>query len=1025
MQAQTTDKTPKRLRILGDDEIEALYGRPRFTDDERLEYFSLSATEKAILEQLHSTTSRIYCILQLGYFKARHRFFVFNLQEVTEDARYIQEQYFPGFQCTDFDITKVTRLRQQRFILDLYHYRLCGAQKRQQLETKAQQAARVDSKPVYVFRALIHYLATHRLVSPAYSVMQDTVGKALTCEQNRLTALLHHYLGPSETRALKVLLEDAPGLYEITRLKREPRDFSAREMAREIGRGHQIHELYELTKKLLPHLDISNENIRYYASLVTYYSVFRLKQLDEGIVHLYLLCFVYHRYQKLHDTLLTGLIHHVRRFTDAAKSEAKERVYEHRTEGNENLQKAGHVLKLFTDDHIAESTPFQDVRAQAFAILERQKIDVVADHLTTEARFDETALQWEHIDALTHQFKRHLRPILLAVDVAASPGHTPLIDAVHFLKGTFGKGRSLGQSPSQAMPLRFVPDTARRYLYAQDRNGHRRLLPDRYEFLVYRLLRNGLEAGDIFCRDSVRFRSFEDDLVDDQRWQEKRKLITNTGLAILNQPIRDHLAGLEERLEARLAEVNQRIASGDNEHFESTRRGRQVRWTLRYPRSSEPVNHPIFDVLKQVDIGSVLHFVNRHCHFMEAFKHVLGRYAKQDADDHTMIACLIAWASNMGLGRMGENSDIGYHSLSTTSDNFIRLETLKGANDRVSNAIAAMPIFRHYDIDGVLHSSSDGQRFETRTPTINARYSPKYFGLKKGIVAYTLLANHVPINAEIIGANEHESHYVLDILFNNTTDIQPNVHSTDTHGTNAVNFVILSVFGYQFAPRYRDIYDTVRTSLYGFKHPRQYDDDMLLKPVRKLLPNLIIDEWENIQRIMVSLALKTTTQHIIVGKLSAYARKNKTRRALWEYDNIMRSLYLLDYIDSPPLRRNVQRALNRSESYHQLRRAVSYANYGKLRFKTEYDQQLWEECSRLVTNCIIYYNATILSSLLSHKERIGDSQGTALLNQVSPVAWQHINLHGRYEFRKSPEAIDIDAIVQELSQLPITQDMDD
>ena len=98
-----------------------------------------------------------------------------------------------------------------------------------------------------------------------------------------------------------------------------------------------------------------------------------------------------HRYQKLHDNLLTALIHHVRRFTDAAKSAAKERVYEHRTEGNENLHKAGHVLKLFTDDRIAESTPFRDVRAQAFAILERQQIDLVAAHLSTQARFDETA----------------------------------------------------------------------------------------------------------------------------------------------------------------------------------------------------------------------------------------------------------------------------------------------------------------------------------------------------------------------------------------------------------------------------------------------------------------------------------------------------------------------------------------------------------------------------------------------------------------------------------------------------------
>ena len=69
--------------------------------------------------------------------------------------------------------------------------------------------------------------------------------------------------------------------------------------------------------------------------------------------------------------------------------------------------------------------------------------------------------------------------------------------------------------------------------------------------------------------------------------------------------------------------------------------------------------------------------------------------------------------------------------------------------------------------------SSDGQRIETQIPTINARYSSKYFGLKKGVSAYTLVLNHVPINAKIIGTHEHESHYVYDLLHNNTTDIKP------------------------------------------------------------------------------------------------------------------------------------------------------------------------------------------------------------------------------------------------------------
>ena len=173
------------------------------------------------------------------------------------------------------------------------------------------------------------------------------------------------------------------------------------------------------------------------------------------------------------------------------------------------------------------------------------------------------------------------------------------------------------------------------------------------------------------------------------------------------------------------------------------------------------------------------------------------------------------------------------------------------------------------------------------------------------------------------------------------------------------------------------------------------------------------------QRIFLSLALKSTTQSIIVGKLSSYARKNRTKRALWELDNIFRSLYLLDFIDSISLRRNVHRALGRGEGYHQLRRAISYASFGALRFKTEYEQQLWSECCRLIANCVIYYNAMILSGLLKAKEQAGDKIQIARLARVSPIAWQHVNFQGRYTFRDIPEPPDIDALVQKLNQHPI------
>jgi len=772
---RTTPKE-KRLKILGQDEIDSIYSRPDFTHEERVEYFALSQLEQELLEVFRSAKSQIYFILQLGYFKAKHLFFTFTLNEVENDFRSVLEQHFNCQQIEAIKaIDKKTRLKQQRLILKLHSYRSCGASERHQLELKAQQAATVCSKPVYILREIINYLTVQQIVMPGYSFMQDAVSRALSHEQSRLINIVQSHLQASEIEALKDLLSDSTvSLHVISQLKREPKDFGVKEIKCEIQRGEQLRLLYQLANQLLPKLGISNESVKYYASLVGYYSVNRLKRLEEWTVYIYLLCFAYHRYQQLHDNLINCLIYRVRQYLDEAKGAAKERLYEYQIESNENLRKAGHVLKLFTDDRILENLPFQKVQSTAFGILERQKLILVADQLTNNVSFDETTFQWEYVDGLARQFKLNLRMVLQIVEFAATLSSAPLIKAINFLKAVFKRGKPLKNLRTESFPIECIPDAVKGYLYTHDSQQQKHLLPDRYEFLIYRLLRDGLEAGNIFCRDSVHFRSLEDDLIDEQLWQEKTKLMVDSNLKILTQPIKEHLITLEQILEERITEVNCRIASGDNEHFQVQRRGKQVRWNLLYPQGTDLVNSPFFDVLDQIDIGGLLHFVNQHCQFIQAFEHVLGRYQKQNLDQHIIIACLIAWGTNMGIGRMGQISDIDYHLLASTSDNFIRQETLTEANDLISNAIAKLPIFYHYDIDNTIHSSSDGQKFETRINTINARHSPKYFGLKKGIVSYTLVANHIPVNAKIIGANEHESHFVFDLLFNNTTGYQLN-----------------------------------------------------------------------------------------------------------------------------------------------------------------------------------------------------------------------------------------------------------
>lgn len=1014
-----TSRYTDRIKILEDAEIEELYGRPSLSHEERVHFFSLTEQERLLADGHHSLVSRVLFVLQAGYFKAKTLFFSFEFDDVREDVRHILQQHYPLYQDAELrePILRKTRHAQQRKILTLYSYRACGTDERADLIQKAAKVVRISAKPIYVFQALMQHLETHRIAVPGYSFMQDIVSRALADERGRLTGILDRHLNDATGRALDALYTERDGLYAVTPLKRDPKDFSRQQMRQEIVRCRSLEPLYRAAEALLPKLAISNDSIAYYAALLDYYTVQKLQQLPTAMARLYLLCFLQQRFRKINDNLIQALIYQVRKVETAAKALLQERLLTDRAEGSKNIQYIGQILDLFLDDSIDDSVAFRDIKRRAFTILERDKFKHAKTFLSTQF-VDLVALEWDLIASLALVFKPHLRPLLQQLSFAGHLQDAPLLEAVRFLETHFKEGRSLTRCRFDQIPKNFIPQSAKPYIYEKDADGRPRIHPDKYEFLVYRLLRNRLEAGDIYVTDSLRFRSFDDDLIPRQHWQQnKEQILQSTDVPLLAKPMAEVLRELETELEALYERVNRRILSGENTQIKLRRKKGEVTWTLPYPSGEETVNDPFFDRLPQVHIAQLLQFVDTHCEFLDAFSHILTRYVKTSLDRQAVIACLIAIGTNVGLGKMGSISDLSYQTLFAAANNFFRLETLREANDLVGNATAKLPIFRHYNIDDVIHSSSDGQKFETQVSTIRSRHSPKYFGLKKGIVNFTHVANHVPVYARVIGANEHESHYVFDILYNNTTEIQPTIHSTDTHGTNEMNFAVLAFFGYQYAPRYKDLRGKMGT-LYGFRHPSKYDEQFLLKPSAKLNNPLMLSEEDNIKHVLASLATKVTSQSVIIGKLSAYPRRNRTKRALAEWDSAFRSIHLLRYVDSPAFQRNIQRALNRGESYHKLVRAVAHANGGKLRARTDLEQQIWSECSRLLANCIIHYNACILSELLERAERRGDLALADRIKRVSPASWRQVNLLGKFNFREIVDTIDFQQLIDLLEATP-------
>jgi hypothetical protein len=145
----------KLLTLLSEAEQYALYGLPDFDDGQQLEYLSLSETELALAASRPGLHAQVYCVLQIGYFKAKHAFFRFELNEVEDDRTFVLSHYFNGEMFEPKVISKHEHYTQRTLIAEQFGYRLWSADYLPQLAQQAAQIVRRDVTPGFIVAELI------------------------------------------------------------------------------------------------------------------------------------------------------------------------------------------------------------------------------------------------------------------------------------------------------------------------------------------------------------------------------------------------------------------------------------------------------------------------------------------------------------------------------------------------------------------------------------------------------------------------------------------------------------------------------------------------------------------------------------------------------------------------------------------------------------------------------------------------------------------------------------------------------
>ncbi len=75
----------------------------------------------------------------------------------------------------------------------------------------------------------------------------------------------------------------------------------------------------------------------------------------------------------------------------------------------------------------------------------------------------------------------------------------------------------------------------------------------------------------------------------------------------------------------------------------------------------------------------------------------------------------------------------------------------------------------------------------------------------------------------------------------------------------------------------------------------------------------------------------------------------------------------------------------------------------------------WNSCADLLANCIVYYNAWIMSSFKTYCLETGNDNQLRHLRSISPASWEHILLNGRYDLAENDEHWEIGAEIKRLN----------
>jgi TnpA family transposase len=872
-----------------------------------------------------------------------------------------------------------TRTQHQQCIEQYLGFRSASQSDLEKLSAWLVERALEHDKPSLLLQLATAWLRQEKLVRIGITQLERRVVTARQTAYQETFRRLQSILTPERQTFLDSLLQNNPKYSgtPLTWLRRHATTNSPTAILNAIAKLDLLQQQAEVLTWNVSSL--TPNRLKLLAQIAKRASNQTLQRMPEARRYPILVAFVVHLYEEVTDEVMDLFI----QCLADAYARSRQDLETFRSEMANAVNEKVRMLKTIGSILIDAEVSDPQVRTTIYEQISMDKLEAVVhdcDHLIRPEQdhyFDYFAKRYGF-------FRRFIPAFLRTFEFRSNRSQDPLLKALEVLRRLDQEHR---RKVPQTAPVDFVSPKWKQYVIPANGEINRCY----YELCTLWELRSALRSGDVWLEHSRRYANPESYLIPQKQWQAMRTEMSQQPPTTAGAET--CLAVWQTELTQQLQQFQQTVVQAEQVRLEAD--GFVLTPLVAMPPDPhlEMLQKQMRQCLPWVELTQLLIEVDQWTQFSAPL--VAAGLQKRTPNEARiyLYAVIIAQACNLSMAAMAKASGLSEDQLNWYTHWYLQEEALNAAITTMVNFQYRQPLSQYWG-SGTL-SSSDGQRFPVAVKHRQAQALPRYFGYGKGITFYTWTADqYSQYRNQVIPTTVRDATYVLDGILDNETELAVVEHTTDTAGYTDVLFALFDLLGLQFSPRIRDLSDQRLYRVESVSIPEE------LAPLFKAKINaqVIIERWDEMLRLATSIQRGWVTASLFMAKLQSFEQRNSLLRALQEYGRLIKTCFILRYLNQQDYRQRIGAQLNKGERLHDLRRFLFFANQGQLRRPQEEDISAQAHCLTLVTNAVVTWNTVYMAEVLTQIQQQGTDISPEALAHLSPTRHEHINPHGKYLF---------------------------